>query len=363
MEFAALMVGKLRAKAPERKAPPEPAPVPLELQEALSGQDRVDWSRAFGHLTVLGPAAVQFLNVKSSGVYVDATLGGGGHSRLILEQLGAGGRLIGLDQDREPRQWAAEGWGRSEGRLTVAAGNFGELPVILKALGLETVDGILLDLGLSSRQLSVPNRGFSWTVDEPLDMRLNQETELTAFEVVNRYSEKELADLIYYYGEERGSRRVARYIAEARRKAPLETTDQLAALVAKALYRPGPPPRIHPATRVFMALRIAVNRELTVLENILNAAPGLLNSGGRMVVISFHSLEDRLVKEAFRGGDSQKISSWQILTKKPLVAEAEEVAANPRARSAKLRAAEKVDPGVTENYGEKKRLRMNRSQL
>lgn len=332
---------KRRASTPEKTAPPELVPVPLQLSEALSGQSRVDWSEAFGHLTVLGPEAVQLLNVRPDGVYVDATLGGGGHSRLILDRLGAGGRLIGLDQDREPRLWAAEGWGRGEGRLTVAAGNFGELPALLPRLGYEAVDGIVADLGLSSRQLASPGRGFSWAVDERLDMRLDPDRPLTAAEVVNRYPEKDLADLFYRYGQERASRRVARFIAAARAKAPVETTGQLAALVARALYRPGPPPRIHPATRVFMALRIEVNGELEALDSLLKASIHLLKPGGRLVVISFHSLEDRLVKEAFRRTDRDGRCLWQPLTKKPLVAAAAELAANPRSRSAKLRAAEK----------------------
>ena len=340
-----------------------------EIAAIGRGADTAQWSRTFGHLTVMGQEAVTALNIRPEGVYVDGTLGGGGHSRLILSNLGEKGRLIALDQDPEARFWAEEGWGRGEDRLTVVAANFERLGEILAGLGLGGVDGILLDLGLSSRQLAGPGRGFSWTIDEPLDMRLDPENELTAFEVVNDYPEKELADVIWRYGEERASRRIARYIVRERSAGPVETTGQLAALVAKALYRPGPPPRIHPATRTFMALRIEVNRELAVLENFLLAAPNLLNADGRLVIISFHSLEDRLVKEAFRGKfgaqsgpgpagtadyrrkggvepqrgtDGARRSPWRALHKKPLTPGDEELATNPRARSAKMRAAEKA---------------------
>ncbi len=320
----------------------EDRPEPLELDEALGQSGELDWSTAFGHMTVMGAEAVEWLQVKPEGVYVDCTLGGGGHSRLILEALGKDGRLIALDQDPEPRRWAQEGWARGESRLTVAAGNFEALDEILAGMGQGGVDGILLDLGLSSRQLTGSGRGFSWTKDEALDMRLNPEGDLTAREVVNRYPEKDLADLIWRYGEERASRRLARAIVRARQTKALETTGELAALIARSLYRPGPPPRIHPATRTFMALRIEVNQELAVLENFLKTAPVLLNPGGRLVVISFHSLEDRLVKEAFRSKDEDGWPVWRPLIKKPQTPGPAELERNPRARSAKLRAAEPV---------------------
>lgn len=325
-------------KAPAEKLSPPP---PVELDQALA-MPAPDWSEAFGHLTVMGPTALEFLNVRPGGVYVDGTMGGGGHSRLILAALGDSGRLIALDQDAEARDWALRGWGQNEKKLAVAAGNFGQMDEILAGLGLEKVDGILLDLGLSSRQLASPGRGFSWARDEALDMRLDPEGELTAAEVVNRYPEKALADVIWRYGEERASRRLARAIVRSRAKKPLETTGELASLVAACLWRPGPPPRIHPATRTFMALRIEVNQELAVLENFLKMAPDLLNPGGRLVIISFHSLEDRLVKEAFRFRDEKGRGPWLPLHKKPLTPGYEEEAGNPRSRSAKLRAAEKV---------------------
>lgn len=339
------MSGRRPARGGEdRIASPEPLPLGEAARRAEDGGDVLNWSEAFGHLTVMGPEAVEWLRVRPGGVYVDGTLGGGGHSRLILKALGPEGRLISLDRDPEPRAWAEEGWGRREERLTVAAGNYAEMDFILAGLDQGGVDGILLDLGLSSRQLSSPGRGFSWLNDEPLDMRLDPDGELTAKEVVNRYQEKDLADLIWKYGEERASRRLARYIVRARQKKPLETTGELAALAVTALYRPGPPPRIHPATRLFMALRIETNRELSDLERFLAIAPGLLNPGGRLVIISFHSLEDRLVKEAFREKDQQGHSPWLRLHKKPQTPGPEELANNPRARSAKLRAAEKAEP-------------------
>jgi len=322
---------------------PEPLDFDAVIEQSKDDSGSLNWSEAFGHLTVMGPEAIHWLNLRPEGAYVDGTLGGGGHSRLILKALGPEGRLIALDRDPEPRAWAREGWGRDEGRLKVAAGNFVNMDEILAEQGLDQVDGILLDLGLSSRQLALPGRGFSWLKDEALDMRLDPEGDLTALEVVNRYQEKDLADLIWRYGEERASRRLARAIVRARQKKPLETTGELAALAAAALYRPGPPPRIHPATRLFMSLRIEVNRELADLESFLSRAPGFLKPGGRLVIISFHSLEDRLVKEAFRGSGQTGPSPWLRLHKKPLTAGPEELEQNPRARSAKLRAAEKAE--------------------
>jgi 16S rRNA (cytosine1402-N4)-methyltransferase len=258
---------------------------------------------------------------------------------LILAALDPGGRLIALDRDPEPGQWAEAGWGRAESRLTVAAGSFGDLGDILTELGQGPVDGVLLDLGVSGRQLAAPGRGFSWLLDEPLDMRLDQAQPLTAREVVNRYPEKVLAGILWRYGEERAARRLARAMVQARRRAPLETTGQLAALAARVLYRPRPPPRLHPATRTFQALRLEVNRELEELERFLKAAPSILKPGGRLVIISFHSLEDRLVKTAFRAGDEEGRPRWLPLGKKPRRPEAGEVLGNPRARSAKMRAA------------------------
>ena len=299
-----------------------------------------DWSQTFGHIPVLGPEAVAALALKPSGNYVDGTLGGGGHSRLILAALGPQGRLVALDRDPEPRRWAEAGWGKSETRLVVRGGSFGDLKGILADMS--PVDGVLLDLGVNGRQLTAPGRGFSWRLDEPLDMRLDQTQPLTAKEVVNRYPEKNLADIIWLYGEERAARRLARAMVEARKRAPVETTGQLALLAARVLYRPGPPPRLHPATRIFQALRLEVNREIQELEKFLNAAPAILKPGGRLVIISFHSLEDRLVKTAFRAKDDEGRPFWSLLNKKPRRPEAEEIETNPRSRSAKMRAATRM---------------------
>ena len=314
---------------------PFPAPSPEIPAEG-------DWSRAFGHATVMGPEAMAALAVEPAGVYVDGTLGGGGHSRLILEALGGAGRLIALDRDFEPRHWAAAGWGRAEGRLTVAAGSFGNLGGILAGLDQGPIDGVLLDLGISGRQLVVPGRGFSWLLDEPLDMRMDQSQSLTARDVVNNYPEKRLAEILWRYGEERASRCLARAIVKTRGREPLESTGQLAALAARVLYRPGPPPRLHPATRTFQALRLEVNGEIQELENFLKSASALIKPGGRLVVISFHSLEDRLAKAAFRAVDEEGRPLWRPLTKKPLRPEAGEVERNPKARSAKMRAAARL---------------------
>ena len=326
--------GRLR-----RISPPVASPLPLEF-EALP--DDENWSDNFGHWPVMGREALSALAVKPDGFYVDATLGGGGHSRLILSALGPEGRLLSLDQDPEPLKWAQDGWAKEESRLTLALNNFAELAEILAREGLPPPDGILADLGLNSRQLLSPQRGFSINHDAPLDMRLSPENPLTAGEVVNSYPEKKLADLIFRYGEERASRRVARGLVWAREKKPIASTRELAAIVARSLYRPGPPARIHPATKTFMALRIEVNGELAVLEKFLTLAPQVLGPEGRLVVISFHSLEDRLVKEAFRIKDSRGEPLWQALFKKPQTPGEEELLQNPRARSAKLRAAQKI---------------------
>jgi 16S rRNA (cytosine1402-N4)-methyltransferase len=228
--------------------------------------------------------------------------------------------------------------------VTLAHGNFRDISSLAHKHGFEQIDGVLLDLGVSSHQIDTPERGFSFTADAPLDMRLDPTSGATAAELVNNTPESELADLIFRYGEERGSRRVARFIAEARRKQPIERTLELAELVTRALG--GRHGKIHPATRTFQALRIAVNRELESLETALPQAVELLAPGGRMAIISFHSLEDRIVKLFFRAesgyGGSEQPARLQIITKKPIEASEQEARSNPRSRSAKLRIAERV---------------------
>ncbi|MEO0540088.1 MAG: 16S rRNA (cytosine(1402)-N(4))-methyltransferase RsmH [Cyanobacteria bacterium P01_A01_bin.105] len=282
---------------------------------------------AFQHVSVLPAAVLSGLGLQPGGRYLDATLGGGGHSRLILETADDV-QLVGIDQDPAALTAAQQVLAPFGERVTGWQGNFAEYdPGDLR------FDGILADLGVSSPQLDTPERGFSFRHTAPLDMRMNPEGELTAADIINHWGEKDLADTFYTYGEERLSRRIARRIVEKR---PFQTTTELADAIAAMVpgkYRHG---RIHPATRVFQALRIAVNQELTVLETFLARSPDWLNPGGRLVVISFHSLEDRIVKHQMRGDERLK-----VVTKKPVTALDEEKRQNPRSRSAKLRVAER----------------------
>jgi 16S rRNA (cytosine1402-N4)-methyltransferase len=296
------------------------------------------------HVPVLLQDAIRFLNVRAGGTYVDATLGFAGHATAIARELGATGRIIGFDRDPEALelarakfqalseelggqmpQWELHGEAFSSMGSTIAKGS---------------LDGLLADFGVSSMQLDQAHRGFSFQADGPLDMRMDPRRGVTAEQVVNQAGEKELADLIYEFGEERRSRRFARAIVRAR---PIRTTAQLAKVIsaiAPAMKSERGRHPIHPATRVFQALRIYVNAELDEIQALLQSAPGLLKPGGRLVVISFHSLEDRLAKDALRDGAQQEI--WEVLTRKPVTAEEEETERNPRARSAKLRAAERT---------------------
>ena len=273
---------------------------------------------------------------------MDATLGAGGHARVLAERLNPGGWLIGLDCDEAMLQLAGARLADvpPDVRVTVRQASFDGIREVLSELGVNAVDGVLADLGICSDQLDRADRGFSFQQSGPLDMRLDQRENETAGSLLRRLSERELADLFWKYGEERFSRRIARRIVEARRREALETTSQLADLVRRSVPRPkGRRPGIDPATRVFQALRIAVNDELGALERLLAALPECVKAGGRAVVISFHSLEDRLVKNAFR--DKQV---WEVLTPKPVQAADQEKRLNPRARSAKLRAARRKSP-------------------
>ena len=296
-----------------------------------------------GHVPVLLKEAIDFLNVRRGGAYIDATVGLGGHSFEIAKRLGAPGHLIGLDKDPKALEIAAAKLG-SAGvppasdwpKITLLHRSFAEIAEGEQAA---TVNGILADLGVSSLQLNDAARGFSFQADGPLDMRMDPHSERTAEQVVNHLDERELADVIYEFGEERRSRRIARAICRSR---PIRSTAHLAEVVSAAA-RPmnQAERRIHPATRTFQALRIFVNRELDDLKALLEAAPRILKPGGRVVVISFHSLEDRIVKDAFRESNI-KDKYYRVLTKKPVIASEEEQDRNPRARSAKLRAAERV---------------------
>jgi 16S rRNA (cytosine1402-N4)-methyltransferase len=271
-------------------------------------------------------------------------VGQGGHAELILEHSGPGGVLIGIDRDPEAIAATGARLGRFASRMRLVHANFSALKQHLRSAGVSEVDGVIFDLGVSSAQLDRPERGMSFLVDGPLDMRMDPGSGRTAAELVNQIRERELADLIYRYGEERYSHRIARAIVQARKTHPLRTTFDLVSIIkgaVPAIYRRG---RIHCATRTFQALRIAVNQELDVIEGALRDAAAALAPGGRLCVISFHSLEDRIVKQTFRALARGPEACLSVLTKKPQVPSEEECRQNPRARSAKLRVAERL-PG------------------
>ncbi len=315
-----------------------------EFQETDSPQEGRHGAKEFGHVPVLLQPAIEFLAVRRGGTYIDATLGLGGHSWEIAKLLGPQGRLIGFDKDPAALERARERlmspqteWEHDWPQIELVHASFAE---VAQHVADGSADGLLADLGVSSMQLNNPERGFSFQAEGPLDMRMNTQAGQTAEQVVNRFDERELADAIYEFGEERRSRRIARAIVRAR---PITTTAQLAQVVSAAA-RPmnQAERRIHPATKTFQALRILVNRELEDLQALLraDAAPQVLRTGGRLVIISFHSLEDRIVKDALRDGARE--GRYQVLTKKPVTADEQEIDRNPRSRSAKLRAAEKL---------------------
>ena len=305
----------------------------------------------FKHVPVLLQEAVSALAIRPGGVYVDGTLGGGGHSALILEKLNGNGRLIGIDRDINAIAAANK-------RLDIEAvhGNFHDLPQILHDKTLDGIDGVLLDLGVSSHQLDTPERGFSYRLPGRLDMRMDQDTGLTAYDIVNTYTEEQLADILFHFGEERFARRIAKAIASARQLTPIETTLQLSAIIEKAMPRIGKKAHApHPAMRSFMALRIAVNDELHPLDTALANIVNCLNPGGRISVITFHSLEDRIVKQCFNRLAAPctcprdipycvcgKPPLVRVITKKPILPTPDELARNSRASSAKLRVGEKI---------------------
>ncbi|GAA5531800.1 16S rRNA (cytosine(1402)-N(4))-methyltransferase RsmH [Deinococcus aluminii] len=290
-------------------------------------------SDSLSHTPVLAAEVLEALTPGPGRVIVDGTLGGAGHTRLLLA---AGATVYGIDQDPYALNRAREA---HLPNLTVLEGNYRDMRELLAGASVTRVDGVLLDIGVSSFQLDDAERGFSYHSDAPLDMRMSQSGE-SAADVVNTYTEEDLAALIYEYGEERHSRRIARAIGQAREKAPIESTVQLAEIIKRAY--PGFSRGIHPARRTFQALRVHVNDELGALRDGLQAAEALLAPGGRLAVISFHSLEDRIVKRFLRGS-----TALRPLTKRPVEAGEAEQASNPRARSAKLRAAEKLSPEVT----------------
>ena len=309
----------------------------------------------FQHKSVLLQECIDALNIRPDGIYLDGTLGGAGHSSQIARRLTEGGRLIGVDRDRTALAAAKERLAPYADRVTLVHSNFAEIDAILDSLGIPAVDGMLFDLGVSSPQLDDASRGFSYMADAPLDMRMDKDDVLTAGEVVNTWPQGELRRILYDYGEERYAPQIAAAICRAREKAPVETTLELVDIIRSAMPAQALREKQHPAKRSFQAIRIAVNDELGAVRQGMEAAIDHLNPGGRLVVITFHSLEDRIVKNVFQNaakgctcppsfpvcvcGHKPKI---KILTKKPIIATREEVEENPRSRSAKLRVAEHV---------------------
>ncbi|HHT9119853.1 MAG TPA: 16S rRNA (cytosine(1402)-N(4))-methyltransferase RsmH [Candidatus Hypogeohydataceae bacterium YC41] len=290
------------------------------------------------HQPVMLREVLEWLRPGSGKIIADCTLGTGGHAVAILKEIGPSGLLVGLDRDSEVIEVAKGFLSQVSNPFRLFHADYADLGQILQELGIEGVDGLLLDLGVSSYQLGIPERGFSFQLEGPLDMRMDRTSGLTAAEMLRRLKEEELARIFWEYGEERWSRRIARAIKAHLRKATLDTTTQLASLIERVV--PGRRGRIHPATRVFQALRIAVNRELQGLEVFLSTAYKFLKPGARMVVISFHSLEDRIVKRAFMEGFKKGL--YMLLTRKPIRPSQEEVSKNPRSRSAKLRTVERL---------------------
>jgi len=326
----------------------------------MSAQDNItettkEENVEFHHVSVLLNECIEGLSIKPDGIYIDGTLGGAGHSSKILESLGRGGRLIGIDQDGDALEVATKRLAevKSEGTFQTVRANFAQMDEVAEELGIDGVDGILLDIGVSSYQFDTEERGFSYRFDSRLDMRMDRRDDFTAEDIVNKYSEKELADIIFKYGEEKWAKRIASFIVEERKKAPIETTFQLVEIIKKAIpaaaRRDG-----HPAKRTFQALRIEVNRELEVLEEAIEKAIDLLNPGGRLCIITFHSLEEKTVKTLFKKAERPcecppdfpvcicgKMSKGRAVTSKPILPGDEELTINPRSKSAKLRIFER----------------------
>lgn len=309
----------------------------------------------FHHTSVLLEPSLDHLAVRPDGIYVDGTLGGGGHSFHIAERLASGGRLIGIDRDEEAIRAASERLSPYRDRVTIVKDNYGNIRDVLNSLEIPGVDGILLDLGVSSHQLDTAERGFSYMADAPLDMRMDQEEQKTARDIVNEYSEEELYRMIRDYGEDRFARSIARRITKEREQAPIETTGQLVRLIEQAIPRKVQKTGGHPAKRTFQALRIELNRELTILDEVIDTMIDCLNPGGRLCIITFHSLEDRIVKGRFRTAEDPCIcpknfpvcvcgrkSKGRVVTRKPVLPSEQEMEENPRAKSAKLRVFEKT---------------------
>lgn len=309
----------------------------------------------FKHIPVLFEEIMTIMAPKPGELFVDCTLGGGGHSKGFLERTGPDGRLIGIDQDVNALAAAQKNLSIFDGRVTFVHSNYENLDMILNQHAAEGVDGILFDIGVSSYQLDEKDRGFSYMQDAPLDMRMNQQQGLSAWQVVNTYEEPELHRILKEYGEERWAKRIAQFIVEFRGKKSIDTTGELVDMIKRAIPKGAREEGSHPAKRTFQAIRIEVNNELGVLEETIAVAAKHLKKGGRLGIITFHSLEDRIVKEKFRYLASDcicppelpfcqcdKVSEVKILTRKPVVASIEELQENSRAKSAKFRAVEKI---------------------
>ena len=292
---------------------------------------------AVEHKPVMASEVIAYLNLKPGSIIVDATVGTAGHALKILEKISPGGRLIGVDRDKDSLAISEERLKDFKNNVALVHSDFRYLDNILAEFKIKNVDGILFDLGLSSYQLETWERGFSFRYDAPLDMRMDQTSYISAYDLVNNLTEKEISNILWSFGQERWHNRIARYLVRERLRGPITTTNQLRDIVMKAIGYRFSRQRIHPATRTFQALRIAVNRELEALEEALDKVPKLLKKGSRVCVISFHSLEDRITKHNFRENALNGI--YRVLTKKPLTPQEEETLDNPRARSAKMRVA------------------------
>lgn len=309
----------------------------------------------FEHKSVLLDETIESLNIKPDGVYIDGTLGGAGHASKICEGLSPQGILIGIDQDKDALEVSKERLEKFKNKKYFVYSNFSRIKDVIAALGISQVDGVLLDIGVSSYQLDEGSRGFSYMQDAPLDMRMDTTREFCAENVVNEYEEEALARIIYEYGEEKWAKRIANFIVREREKKRIQTTGELVEIIKNAIPAPARRRGPHPAKRTFQAIRIEVNNELGILEQTIRDISEILNVGGRICIITFHSLEDRIVKNAFKELSTackcpaeypicrcNGRSVLRVITKKPILPSEDELAANPRARSAKLRVAEKV---------------------
>lgn len=309
----------------------------------------------FEHVSVLLNECIEGLDIKPNGIYVDGTLGGAGHAKVVCGHLSKEGHFIGIDQDKNALAVSTERLKDVAPKVSIVNSNFENVINVLDSLGISQIDGMLIDLGVSSHQLDEPSRGFSYMHDAPLDMRMDQDGTYTAYNVVNEMPEDELYHIIKEYGEERWAKRVAQFIVEARKEKPIVTTYELVEIIKKAIPQGARKDGPHPAKRTFQAIRIAVNRELEIIEPTIKHVAERLNKGGRLCIITFHSLEDRIVKHAFKELEDPctcdksfpicvcgKKPIVKVVTRKPILPSEEEIEVNPRSRSAKLRIIERI---------------------